>query len=66
MSVLLTFLAYELAVNPDIQRRLQQEIDTVISENGGKFTYDGLQEMKYLDMVISGIISDDIVIVLNI
>lgn len=53
-SVALSFLGYELAVNPDVQKRLQEEIDQVIEEEKG-VTYEGImQKMKYLDMVVNG------------
>lgn len=45
---------YELALQPDIQDRLREEILQNIQDHGGELTYDGLFEMKYLDMVISG------------
>jgi cytochrome P450 family 6 len=50
----MTFCLYELALNPDIQDRLRNEIDTVLKKYGGSVTYEGIQEMKYLDKVISG------------
>lgn len=51
---LLLFSTYALAVNPDVQERLREEINSVLEETGGKFTYDGLSKMVYLDMVIQG------------
>jgi cytochrome P450 family 9 len=52
----MTFVAYELAIKPDIQERLRQEIDQVQEElNGAPLKYERLQELKYLDCVISGI-----------
>lgn len=54
-STFLSFTAYELAVNKDVQSRLQEEIDSVIAEEGNRLTYDGVvHKMKYLDMVVSG------------
>jgi cytochrome P450 family 6 len=50
----MSFCLYELAVNLDIQDRLRNEIDTVLKEHEGRVTYEGIQEMKYLDKVISG------------
>jgi cytochrome P450 family 9 len=50
----MSFMSHELAVNPDLQKRLQDEIDTAILENNGKLTYECIQNMKYLDMVILG------------
>lgn len=38
--------------NPDIQERLYEEIVEVLAKHDGKFTFDALQEMEYLDMVI--------------
>lgn len=53
-STFLSFTAYELAVNKDVQTRLQEEIDSVIAEEGNRLTYDGVvHKMKYLDMVVS-------------
>ncbi|XP_031353175.1 cytochrome P450 9e2-like [Photinus pyralis] len=52
-ATLLSFMAYELALNPDIQERLQAEIDDTLHECNGKLTYNALQYMKYMDMVVS-------------
>jgi cytochrome P450 len=50
----LTFALYELARHPEIQRSLRAEILQVLSKHGGKLTYDAIQEMSYLDRVVSG------------
>ncbi|KAK4873605.1 hypothetical protein RN001_012965 [Aquatica leii] len=53
-STALTFCAYELAINPDIQEKLRNEIDQVMSSNNGDFVgYDDLLSMKYLDSVLT-------------
>ncbi|KAK9752578.1 Cytochrome P450 [Popillia japonica] len=49
----MSFMGYELVVNPDIQIRLQKEIDDTLEECNGKLTYEALLKMKYMDMVIS-------------
>ncbi|XP_044253641.1 cytochrome P450 9e2-like isoform X2 [Tribolium madens] len=49
VSSAMCFLSYELATNPDIQKKLLQEIDSV----NGKPTYEVLMNLKYLDMVVS-------------
>lgn len=54
-STMECFTAHELAVNPNIQKRLQEEVDQVANKNNGKVTYNDINAMKYLDMVISGI-----------
>ncbi|KAL0270237.1 UNVERIFIED_CONTAM: hypothetical protein PYX00_007710 [Menopon gallinae] len=48
----LTFCLYELARNPDIQRRLQDEIDSALFDCDNDITYEKLHEMEYLDMVV--------------
>jgi len=50
----MSFALYELALQPDIQDRLRTEITKVLSKHQGQLTYDGMQEMVYLDMVVSG------------
>ncbi|XP_066993022.2 probable cytochrome P450 6a13 [Anabrus simplex] len=52
-STLLSFALYELALNPDIQARLREEVDTILQQHGGKLTYETLQDMPYLDKVVS-------------
>lgn len=54
MSTLLCFMGHELACNQDIQDRLYEEIIEAEQElNGELITYEALQKMKYLDMVVS-------------
>jgi cytochrome P450 family 6 len=53
-SITMTFCLYELALNPDIQERVLNEIDTVLKRYGGKITYESVFEMEYLDKVVSG------------
>ncbi|XP_035706596.1 cytochrome P450 9e2 [Folsomia candida] len=52
-SSLLIFTAYSLALHPNIQDKLRTEIGQVLEENGGELSYDALNKMTYLDMVIS-------------
>lgn len=44
-------LAFELAVNPDVQERLIEEIDETWRQSNGIITYDYLVNMKYFEMV---------------
>ena len=53
-SATMTFCLYELAMNPDIQERVQNEIDTVLEKHGGDITYEAISQMEYLDKVVSG------------
>jgi cytochrome P450 family 6 len=50
----LSFALYELALHPEIQQRLREEILQVLNKHNGELTYDGIQEMSYLDRVVSG------------
>jgi cytochrome P450 family 9 len=47
-----SFMAYELAVHPDVQERLQKEIDAVNQKCKGRVSYETLLSMKYLDQVV--------------
>lgn len=48
----LSFIMHTLATHPDVQKKLQQEIDTTLP-NKAFPTYDVMMEMEYLDMVVS-------------
>jgi cytochrome P450 family 6 len=50
----LSFALYELALHPEIQQSLRAEILQVLSKHDGQLTYDGIQDMSYLDRVVSG------------
>ncbi|PNF23402.1 Cytochrome P450 9e2 [Cryptotermes secundus] len=52
-SSLLSFASQLLAMHPDIQSRLQDEIDQTLKVDGGNLTYEAVHGMKYLDMVVS-------------
>lgn len=54
-SLALSFVLYEIAINKEIQDRLRQEAVNIF-EKHADFTYEALQEMKYLDMVWKGCI----------
>jgi cytochrome P450 family 6 len=43
---------FELAMNPDIQAKLREEIMTGLESNNGKVSYEMLHEFKYLHKVI--------------
>ena len=53
-SIALSFALYALATNPCVQTKLREEVNSVIKEEGGDLTYEGIQKMTYLDMVLSG------------
>jgi len=53
-STLLCFVTHLLATHPDVQSRLQDEIDMTLNKDGENLTYEAVHGMKYLDMVFSG------------
>lgn len=56
ISTVLAFAGHELALNPDLQEKLHDEIVQVETElNGTPLTYDRFQKMKYLEMFVDEI-----------
>ena len=53
-STLLCFTCYMIATHPEVHQKLQDEVDNTLEENEGKFTYETVNNMRYLDMVVSG------------
>ncbi|XP_055697001.1 cytochrome P450 9e2-like [Phlebotomus papatasi] len=53
-STCMCFTAHEIAVNPEVQKKLLVEVDAMKEKLDGKpLTYELLQDMHYLDMVVS-------------
>lgn len=53
-SGLMSFAAHELMSNPEVQDKLYEEVQAVHESLEGKpLTYEALQSMKYMEMVIS-------------
>ena len=48
----LSLLLFELSVNPDIQQRVYQEIQTA-NEKDAELSYSTLQKLPYLDAVLT-------------
>lgn len=54
VSTAMCFVGHLLAVNPEVQETLIREIDDLKEELDGKLpTYENIQNMEYLDMVVS-------------
>ncbi|XP_060231980.1 cytochrome P450 3A11-like isoform X1 [Meriones unguiculatus] len=51
-STTLSFILHSLATHPDIQKKLQEEIDSVLP-NKASPSYDSVMEMECLDMVLN-------------
>lgn len=52
----------ELAINPEIQERLREEVNDVLAKRDGKFDYDSIFEMNYLNQVFNGMRSSSLFI----
>jgi cytochrome P450 family 6 len=50
----MSFALYELAQHPEIQQNLREEILQVLSEHDGKLAYESMQDMSYMDRIVSG------------
>lgn len=53
-STAASYVMYELALNQDIQDKVRQEIRDVLKKYGEEVTYDAVIEMKYMQQVIDG------------
>ncbi|KAK9512379.1 hypothetical protein O3M35_000823 [Rhynocoris fuscipes] len=52
-SSVLANCLYELSMNPSIQDKLRDEIDSVLKKHTGEITYQAIHEMPYLEQVIN-------------
>lgn len=53
-SITLTYVLYELALHPETQQRLLEELNTVTDEGKFPLTGDLVNELKFMDCVIDG------------
>lgn len=53
-SALISLALLEIALNPDIQRRLRENIKENLEKYDEKFSYEAVKDMYYLDWVING------------
>ncbi|XP_061720091.1 cytochrome P450 6B6-like [Cydia pomonella] len=44
-----SFTLHQLAYNPNVQKKVQEEIDRVLGQHNNKLSYDAVKEMTYLD-----------------
>ena len=52
-GMLLSYLAYEMSKNQEIQEKLQEEVDQAFEDSNGEFPdYNTIQSLPYIDMVI--------------
>lgn len=51
-SIAVCYALYELAKNPDVQKKLYNEIKEHLNKNNGHLVADDLQEFQYLEGVL--------------
>ncbi|KAG5679852.1 hypothetical protein PVAND_009389 [Polypedilum vanderplanki] len=57
VATTMAFMGYELAINPEIQKKLYEEIlETEKELNGKPLTYEKIQTMKFMDQVVSEVL----------
>ncbi|XP_053619568.1 cytochrome P450 6B6-like [Plodia interpunctella] len=47
-----SYTLHELSYHPEVQEKVQKEIDTVLAKHDGKLTYDSINEMTYLQWTL--------------
>ncbi|XP_047529705.1 uncharacterized protein LOC125065894 [Vanessa atalanta] len=56
VSTAMSFAMRELALHPEVQDRLAKEIREHHAKHGGKLNFNSIQNMTYMDMVISEVL----------
>lgn len=51
-STTMSCTLFEMALNPDIQKRVQEEVDTVLAQSKGEFTEEVIAQLTYLEQCI--------------
>ncbi|EDW74204.2 uncharacterized protein Dwil_GK21510 [Drosophila willistoni] len=49
----LGFALFELAKQPELQEKLRQEIEAALQLHNGTFTYEAMQELRFMELVIA-------------
>lgn len=50
----LSYTLYELAKNPEIQRRIHEDIDSTMAKHADELTFESITGMKYVDCCVMG------------
>lgn len=49
----ISFTLLNLTQHPEVQQRVQREVDSVLKQHGG-WNYDAIRDLTYMDQVIQG------------
>lgn len=49
-----SYSLFEMARQPEVAKKLREEIDSVLAKHNNEITYESLQEMHYLELCIKG------------
>lgn len=52
-STAMSFALYELSQNQEVQDKARDSVTTALANHDGKFTYEAMQEMEYLEQCIN-------------
>ncbi|XP_055681861.1 uncharacterized protein LOC129789237 [Lutzomyia longipalpis] len=52
-STTITVALHQLSIHEDIQERAREEVKRVLDKYDGKFTYEGVMEMEYLNQIVN-------------
>lgn len=56
-SILMTFILYELAKDPNVQEKVRREINTVLkNQKDGKLNYESLNDLTYMDCIVNEVL----------
>lgn len=61
-STTLAYIAYELALNQNIQNKLRDEVLQEMKVCNGNLTYESIKNLKYMDQVMLGKFNNFVVI----
>lgn len=52
-SFAISFVALQIALHPEVQKKIREEIEQIFLKHNGKMNYESLQEFKYMEQVIN-------------
>lgn len=52
-STVLSLIGFQLATHPEVQKKLREEITSVLAKHNDTLTYEALREMTYMDQVLN-------------